>query len=222
MKKLVFILFSVLVLTGCKSKEERAEEAVEAYVKSLMFNEFSYYPIETQVSEAYVSAYNDTTIIKEIKTVIPLEKELQQYNSQLETIIKKINLPVQEYYGKLYLGAKFYDWNRTPELLKYKVKVDALCDTIASINQQIQDNSRHIHFYPLLEKESIGWNVIHRFGGKNQSGYDNTGIVYCVFDKDFKNILFYQDLTDPEYLQVKDYIEKNMKSAIRGDLQLDD
>lgn len=64
MKLTKFILLSFLLslcLSSCKSKEEKAADLIRTELSKTLYDFDSYEPIETKVSEAYLTADNDST-----------------------------------------------------------------------------------------------------------------------------------------------------------------
>ena len=67
MKKTNLLLLIVLVslfVVSCESKEEKAAELVKNELSKTLYDYESYEPIETKVSEAYQTPYNDTTCFR--------------------------------------------------------------------------------------------------------------------------------------------------------------
>ena len=63
---LILLLLALpLAFTSCKSNEDKANELVKNELSKTLYDFESYEPIETKVSEAYETAYNDTTCFRQ-------------------------------------------------------------------------------------------------------------------------------------------------------------
>lgn len=61
MKKLLLLLVTTSIfLVGCKSKEEKAQEAIKKEMFKTLYDFNSYEPIETKVDSSFYSIYTDT------------------------------------------------------------------------------------------------------------------------------------------------------------------
>ena len=65
MKKIIFITLSaIFVLSGCKSKEDKALEVIKNQMFQTLYDFESYQPIETKIDSAFLSIYTDSAIIR--------------------------------------------------------------------------------------------------------------------------------------------------------------
>lgn len=60
MKKILFLATVVLVMTGCKSREEKAAELIKQEMFKTLYDFESYEPIEIKIDSAFTSIYTDT------------------------------------------------------------------------------------------------------------------------------------------------------------------
>lgn len=65
-KNIQIMAFGILAIfmAGCQSKEEKAEEFIRNNLSKTLYDFESYQPIETTVTEAKLTMYNDTTCLK--------------------------------------------------------------------------------------------------------------------------------------------------------------
>ena len=65
MKTLLFIVVSAtMLLSGCKSKEEKANELIKDDMFKVLYDFASYEPIETNIDSAFTSVYTDSIITR--------------------------------------------------------------------------------------------------------------------------------------------------------------
>ena len=65
MKQIIIMaLAGIFILTGCKSKEEKALEAIKDEMFKTLYDFESYQPVETKIDSAFLSIYTDSTILK--------------------------------------------------------------------------------------------------------------------------------------------------------------
>lgn len=85
MKKILFLATVVLVMTGCKSREEKAAKLIKQEMFKTLYDFESYEPIETKIDSAFTSIYTDTLALmyaNEVKIKFDeLEKEEAEYES---------------------------------------------------------------------------------------------------------------------------------------------
>lgn len=85
MKKILFLATVVLVMTGCKSREEKAAELIKQEMFKTLYDFESYEPIEIKIDSAFTSIYTDTLALmyaNEVKIMFDeLEKEEAEYES---------------------------------------------------------------------------------------------------------------------------------------------
>ena len=67
MKTLLFIVASAtILLSGCKSKEEKANELIKDDMFKVLYDFASYEPIETNIDSAFTSVYTDSIITRPV------------------------------------------------------------------------------------------------------------------------------------------------------------
>lgn len=206
---LILLLLALpLAFTSCKSNEDKANELVKNELSKTLYDFESYEPIETKVSEAYETAYNDTTCFRQAlaisyimgKTSIAFE-EAEEAKEQAEI------WGPPTYYSSSYSDSQYRKYRdkakeKAEEGLKgyelFKTMGLALTDSI-----KLLDN-----------KKIIGWEIKHRFRCKTKGGQNTIADYRYIVDHDFKMVYFCEDADDDVYKQARDILEL----AIKGDL----
>ncbi|HOD62354.1 MAG TPA: hypothetical protein PKG96_09675 [Bacilli bacterium] len=60
---LLFLVFIILTLVSCQSKEEKAAKLIKEEMYKTLYDFSSYEPIETTIDSAFTSIYRDSTIL---------------------------------------------------------------------------------------------------------------------------------------------------------------
>lgn len=92
MKKIIFITLSaIFVLSGCKSKEDKALEVIKNQMFQTLYDFESYQPIETKIDSAFLSIYTDSAIIRHgyiinelLEKVNKAFDEINEYKNSME------------------------------------------------------------------------------------------------------------------------------------------
>lgn len=188
MKKIIpfILLICMVLLVGCKSKNEKAEELIKKELSKTLVDFDSYQPIETTVNEAKMTIYNDTACWKmgaRLAFVIQLIKEYSyDCKSAKESMAiwengasysSYSNIQYKEYEEK-------YEGARTSLIATGKIckkLVDALRDSVAKLDTT----------------KIIGWEVSHYFRYKTENGSPIISNYRYIISKDFKSILFHEN-----------------------------
>lgn len=208
---LFLIVLSVLTFSSCKSKEEKAADLIKNELSKSLYDFESYEPIETTVSEAYNTAYNDSTCHQLARITAYAMKEASDAFDEANEAKEGMDIwGPPTYYSSSYSDNKYYKYKSTYE----KKTEEALTaySVFQAIGKSLEDSIK-----ALDTSKKIGWEVKHRFRCKTRGGNYSIGDYRYVIDKDFKKVIFYDDTDEKEYKYSQDIIE----SAIKGDLSKD-
>lgn len=206
MKQIIIMaLAGIFILAGCKSKEEKALEAIKDEMFKTLYDFESYQPVETKIDSAFLSIYTDSTILKHgyVSSAI-----LDEVNTTLEEVkdgnrTAKIWSDSYSSYGReQYNEAREKAEKGLKKLDIYFEAINAHYDTIRQVAQNINPD-----FY--------GWKVTHKFRCKTKGGNSTLGTYIYIFDKKIKNIIYKEDTEDEELTTVKGLIKEAIEEKAK-------
>lgn len=205
---LLLLIVLPLAFTSCKSKEDKAAELVKNELSKTLYDFESYEPIETKVSEAYETAYNDTTCFRQALAICyVMEKTSKAFDEANDAKERAEIWGPPTYYSSSYSDSQYRKYSneakeKADEGLKgyelFKTMGAALTDSI-----KILDN-----------KKVIGWEIKHRFRCKTKGGQNTIADYRYIVDPDFKVVYFCEDIDDDDYKHAREIID----SALKGEL----
>lgn len=201
----IIIVFCTLTLAGCKSKEERAEEAAALQVKQIIKHPETYEPISTVVSDAYETMYNNSSILNSVKKIIEYKQNLEELKNKLNNYTRNTKAEI------LSIEALEWDFGNILASNPNKEEIKSLARQINELNKKIERENAKILISTPLIREKIGHNVKHKFYVRDKYGLKFIKEIYFVFNDDFTELKFSQYL-DNEYLEIAQYIKNNYEN----------
>lgn len=202
MNRILFIIMaSAILLSGCKSKEEKAAELIKDELSKTLYDFDSYQPIETIVIEAKANAYNDSACWRRGAALAYGMQKMVEYINQASEAKDHMDIWGEpSYYSSSYSDRQYYKYKRErDEAMDKAQQIGLLCKNIAS---EIKDSVSYLDTTMV-----IGWEVSHRFRCKTRGGNSTIGDYRYIIDKDFKNVLLREDLDDDDDKHVREAIE---------------
>lgn len=216
MKKLhlfILILMMPLIITSCKSKEEKAADLVRNELSKTLYDFESYEPIETKVSEAYQTAYNDSTC----HTLAMIVAYAMDKSTKAAEEAKDASEHMEIWGPPTYYSSSYSDSQYRKYRDKSKEKAEEALssfEVVKTTGQALEDSIKDLD-----EKKVIGWEIKHRFRCKTRGGQNTIADYRYVVDPDFKIVYFCEDLDDDDFKKLQIIIE----SALKGEFsELDD
>ena len=199
MKKLLLLLVTTSIfLVGCKSKEEKAQEAIKKEMFKTLYDFNSYEPIETKVDSSFYSIYTDTAVLKHGYMIAAT---LKSANESLEKV--KDAKSTMDIWGDLYTSYSVAKYNEAKEdFNKYMNEAELYLEMIKAESDTIKSLSKNNN------KSFNGWKVTHKFRCKTKGGNSTIGNYIYIFDKDMKSIIYQEDIEDEDLKKVKDLIKE--------------
>lgn len=198
MKKLLFIIVSIFIISGCKSREEKAAELIKKDLLS-QHNISGYEAVETKIDSAFISAHTDSIILNlanRINTRITDEAELYLLKlKEKESLINLFKTSGLTNSDELFIQAAY-------EFKDYSDKLSACYKTMQLDQDSIIERAK------TLSKDFSGWQVSHAFKFNGDDGESYTADYIYVFDKDFNKILYSANINDENYISVKSLIDE--------------
>lgn len=217
MKKVVFVCFWLIIilsLSACKSKEDKAADLIRLSLSKTLYDFDSYEPIETTVKEAHLTAYNDTTCFRLALSVSISMKKAKDALDEANDAIEYMNIwGPPTHYSSSYSDKKYYKY-RDKAKEKHKeaqtyIMISKTIGTSLEDSIQVLDNNK-----------IIGWEVRHRFRCKTRGGHNAIGDYRYIIDKDFKNIVFEEDMDNEDYSKAREAI-KDAENRVFSALDID-
>ena len=198
MRKLLFIIASILIISGCKSREEKAVELIKKDLLS-QHDLSGYEAVETKIDSAFISAHTDSIILNlanRINTRITDEAELYLLKlKEKESLINLFKTSGLTNSDELFIQAAY-------EFKDYSDKLSACYKTMQLDQDSIIERAK------TLSKDFSGWQVSHAFKFNGDDGESYTADYIYVFDKDFNKILYSANINDENYISVKSLIDE--------------
>lgn len=199
-KALLCLSIIALILSGCKSKEEKATELIKQEMFKTLYDFESYQPIETKVDSAFTSIYTDSTILSHAYIVKQLLIDVDKCLNEIREAKSTMDI-----WGDSYSSLSKTKYNDAYE--KYKENLEKAQSYIKVVNSSIDS-------IKILASDFrvgfCGWKVTHKFRCKTKGGNPDIGNYIYIFDKDMKNIIHKEDQDDEALLELK----KTIKEAI--------
>ena len=202
MKKIIFITLSaIFVLSGCKSKEDKALEVIKNQMFQTLYDFESYQPIETKIDSAFLSIYTDSAIIRHGYIINELLEKVNKAFDEINEYKNSMEIWSDSYscYGikKFYEAEEKYG-EKIEEAKLYSKMINAESDTIKLLAQNITPD-----FY--------GWKVAHKFRCKTKGGNSEIGNYIYYFDKKIKNIIYQEDIDNEDLIRAKEFIKESLE-----------
>lgn len=195
MKKLI-VLFCVLLLVGCKSKEEKALALIKEEMFKTLYDYDSYQPVDTQIDSAYTSIYRDSIIYEYAIRFVALQGLADESIKEAKENTKYAEIYADSYYTRS--SFEKYIKQAIDELDKlefYISKMDSCTDTISLLVKE---------FSP----EFIGWEVKHKFRCKSKGGQALLENYIFIMDEKMTEITHIEDTEDKKIIQIREAIDK--------------
>lgn len=203
MKKLLFVIMAAVLLAGCQSKEEKAQELIKKDMFTTLDDFDSYEPVETKLDSAFNSPYIDKEVRTNIDKLDSCFIVALKNSKKLRKAVDDMRLWVS---STTHTGR--YQFQKADETAKECSKKSdeihkELEDTENAIKNKIKETKR----------DFIGWETIHKFRNKDKNGEKSMHNYLYIFDKDMKNIIYKEDMDDKVNIRIR----KDIKSMSEPD-----
>lgn len=214
MKKILSFLLASLLLFGCQSREEKAQELIKQDMFKTLYDFASYEPIEIKIDSAFTSIYTDTLALLYANTIKILFENLNDKKAEYKSAKRTMRM-----WADSSSPLELYEFNEA------KRKVDEYIDRVDDTLKEADDTYMKIRERSEKKGRSfIGWEARHKFRCKTRGGNFDIGNYLYVFDKDMKKILRSEDLDNKDNLQlieiIREVLSDNFKKKNKGDFLL--
>ena len=194
---LVISLIAIL-LVSCQSKEEKAAEYIKNELSKTLYDFDSYQPIETNVTVAKMTMYNDSACRSMATYIAEYMKESAEFLEEAESAKKDMDIWGRPtYYSSSYSDDQYYYYKKIYEdnLANAEFMLELSERVVAELKERIAK---------LDTAKVIGWEVKHRFRCKTKGGNSTIADYRYVLDKDFKNTILQEDIDDEDDISIRD------------------
>lgn len=202
MKKILFLATVVLVMTGCKSREEKAAELIKQEMFKTLYDFENYEPIETKIDSAFTSIYTDTLALLYANEVSSMFNELDDAKTEYESAKSAM-----EIWSDSYSSLGVYKFNEAKKKVNdYIEKIDDALKKTENIYESIKKRNNEIG------RSFIGWEATHKFRCKTKGGNFDLGNYLYIFDKKIETILYTEDMDNKDNSRLIEIINEAIKS----------
>lgn len=207
--KIYLLLLLPLLMVGCKSNEEKAEELIKTELSKTLYDFESYSPVETTVREAKHSVYTDTNYYKmTIKVIAAFDLFSKSADEAVDLAEKMSIYGPPSYYSSSYSDNQYYKYKKEG---KEKIEeAQKYLDLAIEYSKNLKDSLKTIDTTKI-----VGWEVTHRFRCKTKGGQSTLEDYRYVIDKDFKKIILQEDMDDESYEKIREIV----KLVSNGDIE---
>lgn len=203
---LIVALFTIL-FSSCESNEEKAANLIKSELSKTLYDFESYEPIETIVTEAYNTVYNDSTCFGLAMAIaFSMEKASKAMEESKKASERMDIWGPPSYYSSSYSDKKYYKYR--DEAKEKASEAFAAYVFVKSLSSVLEDSIK-----ALDDSKVIGWEAKHRFRCKTKGGQNTIGDFRYIISPDFKTIIFREDMDDDDYSQAREVIEEAEKGS---------
>lgn len=202
---LIMGIISIVMLISCQSKEEKAAELIKNELSKTLYDFESYQPIETTVTEAKMTMFNDSVCWKKAAALVYGMKEVNEYFRKFDEAEAYMNIWGRpSSYSSSYSDSQYYKYKE--ECRENLEKATNALEVCKSIAEQLKEQ-----IAKLDTAKVIGWEATHRFRCRTSGGNPTIGNYRYVLDKDFKTIILQEDIDEEPDIRAA------LKSVVNGD-----
>lgn len=203
MNKTLLILLAAILLFGCKSKEDKAQELIKENMFKTLYDYSSYEPIELKMDSSFTSIYKDSIVFQNGHLLQSCLKELKNISEEMKDVRNTL-----EIWGDGYSGTSR---RKIKEALEKRDEIIEKRNAVNEIIKPAQKKIREIN--KNFKSEFDGWKAYHKFRCKNKGGNFSIGNYVYYFDKNISKILSYHDVEDEDYIQVINLINESLNES---------
>ena len=200
MNKIPIILFTIILLASCESREDKIQKTVSQELKGVLYDYESYEPIKTKIDSAFFSPYTDSEVESLMLCIVKFSNELERAKSDYRNALSSIalwDIP----YGTAYSRQQKKDaiTQRDAEKQRIEYIQTKLISLVKNLYKRVQyDNSK--------DDEFVGWFVTQRYKCKTNGGYPAFSEDVFVLNKDMSECKLHMSIE--EYKVICDFVDK--------------
>lgn len=201
----IYLSVIAMLMVSCQSKEEKAAEFIKSELSKTLYDFDSYQPVETIVTEAKNTIYNDSTCWNKGILLNYAIKKANEYMEESNEAKERMEIwGAPTYYSTSYSDSQYYKYKN-----EYNDKRADFLNAMDILRKIAADTKKIIS--KLDTSKVIGWEVKHRFRCKTKGGNSTLADYRYVLDKDFQKVILCEDLDDDS--DVREAIELLLKGS---------
>ena len=204
--QLLFLVFFILALVSCQSKEEKAAKLIKEKMYKTLYDFSSYEPIETTIDSAFTSIYRDSTILAYAYLINETLNKAEEYIDNA-----KDALFLLETWAESYSDYGISQCNKANETRILNLdKAQECMNYIKSLEKLTKEKVEN------FETKFCGWQAKHKFRCKTKGGsFDLPNYLY-LFDVDFKKITYHENMDDEDLKLLREIIKETLKDNLEN------
>lgn len=203
MKKYCYLfIVAAILLTACKSKDDKAQEIIKAELFKTLDDYNSYEPIETKVDSLFTSLYDDPDISNWGAMFGVMLRNTEEYSEQLKEA--ESDMEIWKGSSSLFGLNKYTDAHR--EYNRIKEEGQGVLEILSDLSDSIKNKKGTLNL-----NEFRGWKVNHKFRSKNKDGNFVISDHFYILDMEMKNIIEEYDAQDNENQKLKVLIDMALR-----------
>lgn len=198
---LLLTIMSVVLFSSCKSKETKALDLIDQYMKTVLIDYDSYEVNSIKIDSAYTQMYMDIQISTKAKLITMASDEFDKAKKNFDSDMESMDIWSPGMYSSSYSRSKYQEAkeNADMDLEAMKHYLDIMKGHAAEMKESIA----------AFESEFIGWGCTVSYRCKTAGGLATLNTGYFVVDKSYKELLYeYTDINDDEFKSILDVIDK--------------
>lgn len=192
------MLAACFSIGACKSKEDKALALIDKQMFSSLYDYESYQPVETQLDSAFnVAEYNEEILALGLLVSDDMD-EVNDEIKEMKSAQRSMNIWSDSYssYGR----SEYYE--ARDEMKEHWEKAKTYGQKVALEMGMIREKAKE------FDGSFCGWKVTHKFRCKTKGGNSTLGTYVYIFDRDVKEILYYEDTEDEDIVSAKKLIKE--------------
>ena len=196
--KVGIVLAACFSIGACKSKEDKALALIDKQMFSSLYDYESYQPVETQLDSAFnVAEYNEEILALGLLVSDDMD-EVNDEIKEMKSAQRSMNIWSDSYssYGR----SEYYE--ARDAMKEHWEKAKTYGQKVALEMGMIREKAKE------FDGSFCGWKVTHKFRCKTKGGNSTLGTYVYIFDRDVKEILYYEDTEDEDIVSAKKLIKE--------------
>ena len=196
MKKVVFVILTIVITACSQSPEQKANALIQEKVKNSLYHPETYEAVETVIDSAFAPK-DDPVFHEKILKLYHLCKDVQKNQEKANDAERSMSLwksPYMSEYGHIRYNEAKQEYD---DCVKQKEKL---------INK-IQKTNKELEKIAEPGRRFIGFKVTHKFRAQNNAGNTLMGEYVFILNEDLTKILASYDTDSEDYIGVQAFYQ---------------
>ena len=211
MKKFIYLvgLFSLLLTSCALTPQKKAEDLIEAYVKSCLYVPESYENVGTSLDSAFTPLC-DPAFHETFGKLMEMTAKIEGLDNQIHDEEREISsaLSTMSIYSSIYSAHDKFKYNQAK---KEKEEHEGVLKELTAKKDKLVERGKGLFKEILTRMEEkprfIGYQSMHRYRAANNSGYKSLSDYFFVFDPEISRIILVYDTSSDDYKKFEDFVK---------------